>query len=230
MLALVATVVGIAALSADAMETDEYGNIDLDGDFDRDVTARAGEVEDGKVAAPEVAPGGLGAISGPESYRSWAAEDAQASSKASARRQANAELEFRAVDANGDDMIDEGELADALRQIAGLDCDLIPAIAREITALGDRDHDGKLDIGEFLELESGQDSSIPALVSQASGLGCYDCSCCCECAWWAGCLRGLLGIIRCSCCYGTSRSPRVATSHVAKPRTADSNAPSRMRG
>jgi hypothetical protein len=63
-----------------------------------------------------------------------------------------------------------------------------------------------MDIGEFLELEAGHEIAESGTETQRSGLGCFDCSCCCEGAWWAGCWRCGAGFFFCQCpCCRVSR-------------------------
>lgn len=123
--------------------------------------------------------------------------------------------EFSTIDTNNDAMVDEEELQAALRQIAGLDPALVPAIAKAIFERADTNHDGKLNMQEFLDLAATGEAQAPDLDSHGSSGGTFnwgwcDCSWCCEaaCCRWVG--RGMRWLCCCGC--GSSSGPQQGRS------------------
>ena len=112
--------------------------------------------------------------------------------------------EFSTIDTNNDAMVDEEELQAALRQIAGLDPALVPAIAKAIFERADTNRDGKLNMQEFLDLAATGDAHAPDLDAPGGSgrtfnWGWCDCSWCCEaaCCSWLG--RGARWLLCCGC-------------------------------
>jgi hypothetical protein len=142
---------------------DEYGT-----DFHPESTNPPVEEDSPSADAPQ--PGRAAGAMGLELYSSEEKQDAR--------------TEFGVLDTDRDNKLDEKELCAALRQIAGIEPAMIPAIAKAIFEEADLDKDGKIDVEEFFRLMEGKKWMKGRLSERERsrfGLGWCDCTWCCEC-------------------------------------------------
>lgn len=202
--------------SGQMADVDEYGSVEETDDeiiaAPRTAAAPAGgviAVTSGSIGSGDRSAGTLG---GSGAALARAAADVAGSPRGGEAVSRSAiRAEFSTIDTNNDAMVDEEELQAALRQIAGLDPALVPAIAKAIFERADTNRDGKLNMQEFLDLAATGDAHAPDLDAQGGSGGTFnwgwcDCSWCCEaaCCRWLG--KGMRWLFCCGC--GSSSGPQ----------------------